>query len=135
MPSAEENAQILRDYLNAWIEGDVEKGFSFYTDDLVAEIHGQSEVAREYRGRDDFRKGFVERVLEITGGKWFITHVEDVLASDNRVMGLVGERFEREGRQALETTVIAIYKINDDGKIYDMRVWDDDPYAADEFFA
>lgn len=131
---AQANARLVAEYLDAWLRMDVEHGSSFYADDLVVHVPGRHELAGTYRGRAAFHAGYVERAFELTGGRWSVESVEDILASESRAMALVNKRFERDGEPPLETLVISVYEIDDD-KIVQLWMYDQDPYAVDAFFA
>src|SRR5437762_2914176 len=90
------NRQLLADYVGAWLKGDVEKGTSYYADDMIVYVAGNNALADTYRGKEAFLRNYIDRVFQITGGKWSITGVEDILASEERGALIVTERFERE---------------------------------------
>jgi ketosteroid isomerase-like protein len=129
-----ENARICREYVEAWIQGDVEKGESFYAEDMIVQIAGRNPLAGTYRGRAEYERSVIDRLMKFSDGKWFILSIEYILASEDRVMALVHERMETPTHGALDFSVIVIYKVKD-GKFIEMSVWDVDQYAVDEFYA
>jgi ketosteroid isomerase-like protein len=132
---ANDGVGVVRDYLDAWVDGDVEKGTSFYADDIVCHLGGRSPVSGTYRGKQEFREGYVNRVLEITEGKWTVTGYQDIAASDERVYVVVNERFERAGHEPVEGERVAIYDVNEAGKIRTMWAYDTDSYAVDQLLS
>jgi ketosteroid isomerase-like protein len=125
---------VVRSYLDAWIEGDVEKGTSFYSDDVRCYLSGRSDVAGEYIGKDVFRQGYVDRVLAITDGRWSVDSVDGIYGEGDQVVALVNETFQRDGHAPHSGRRIAIYTVTD-GKITAMEAYDQDQYTVDELMS
>jgi ketosteroid isomerase-like protein len=121
-------------YLDAWVEGDVEKGTSFYSDEIKCVLSGRSPVSGTYEGKVAFKRGYIDRVLEITGGRWSVDGYDAVYGDGNQAIALVHETFEVDGKSPLSGRRIAIYTV-DDGKIVEMEAYDQDQYAVDELLS
>jgi uncharacterized protein len=120
---------VIRRYLAAAAGGDWQAAFGFYADDLDVRIPGRSSFAGEHRGkqaaveyinavRERYREGTIE--LEVV----------DILASDDRVMLLVRERFTLDG----ETAVIRranVYRIRN-GRIVAIEIYEGDQDLVDD---
>jgi ketosteroid isomerase-like protein len=130
---ADANARLVTEYLEAWSRMDIAAGSSFYADDVVVHVAGRHPLAGTYAGKDAFDVGYTQKATALTGGNWGVIDVEDILTSADRAVALVTKRFEREGRDPLETYVISIYKIEGE-KIVKMWLYDHDPYAVDDYF-
>jgi ketosteroid isomerase-like protein len=120
----------VKAYLDAWVDGDVEKGTSFYSENIRCVLSGRSPVSGTYEGNDAFRTGYIDRVLEITAGNWTVDGYDGVYGDDEIAVALVHETFEVEGKPPLSGRRIAIYTVRD-GKIVDMEAYDQDQYAVD----
>jgi ketosteroid isomerase-like protein len=121
-------------YLDAWVAGDVERGTSFYSDDIRCHLSGRSPVSGTYQGKSEFRRGYIDRVLEITDGRWSVDGYDGVYGTGDTAVALVHETFERDGKPPLSGRRIAIYKVRD-GKIVDMEAYDQDQYSVDELLS
>jgi ketosteroid isomerase-like protein len=127
------NAELVHDYMGAWERGDIDAVREYYTDDLVFHFPGRSALAGDYHGREGFFDDFGGKVAAL-GARQEVLGVDDVLASDDRAMAIVRERYERNGKEPLELSRVGIYLIRD-GKIAELWVRDDDQYAVDAFFS
>jgi ketosteroid isomerase-like protein len=130
----EQNRQLVRDYLAAWISGDAEKGSSYFDDDMECFLAGRHHLAGTYNGKKAVLEDYIAKVVELTDGRWSVVAVEDVMGSEERVTAVVLERFQLAGKEPLETYRIAIYKIRD-GKIVGLWAYEHDQHAVDEYFS
>jgi ketosteroid isomerase-like protein len=130
----QENRQIVQGYLDAWISGDAEKGKSYFADDVVAYVSGTHHLSGTYHGVDDIMTRYIEPVVAMTEGNWAVVSVEDVLSSETRAIAMVTERFQRPGREPLESERLAIYDI-EDGKIVRLSAYERDQAAVDAYFS
>lgn len=73
------NEEILRNSDEAMESGDIEKFFSYFTDDVVVHVPGRSGLAGVYRGKDQMQDVF-DRFMGAIGEYSFETH--DYLADD-----------------------------------------------------
>jgi ketosteroid isomerase-like protein len=130
----QENRQIVQGYLDAWISGDAEKGKSYFADDVVAYVAGTHHLSGTYHGVDEIMTKYIEPVVAMTEGNWEVVSVEDVLPSETRAIAMVTERFQRPGRDPLESERLAIYDIKD-GKIVAVSAYERDQAAVDAYFS
>ena len=123
---------VIRGYLDAAERGDWGRAFGFYADDLHVRIPGRSRFAGEHRGKQaavDYINAVRERYRDGT----IELEVRDVLASDDRVMLLVRERFTLEG----ETVVIRranVYRVRD-GRISAIEIYEGDQDVVDQLLS
>lgn len=125
--------ETVKQYLDAWVAGDVEKGTSFYTDDIRCVLSGRSPVSGTYEGKQSFREGYIDRVLEATNGRWSVDGYDGVYGDDETAVALVHETFEVDGKPPFSGRRIAIYTVRD-GRIVDMEAYDQDQYSVDQLF-
>ncbi len=128
--SAEENAALLRRYLEALSQDDMETVREAFAHDAVWHLQGNSPLAGDHEGPDAILE-FIGRAFEMTGGT-FRLELLDVMASDEH--GVQWQRItaEREGKSLDEVEAI-VCRIRE-GKI--AEVWHrPEQYALDEFFS
>jgi ketosteroid isomerase-like protein len=128
--SAEENAALLRRYLEALAEGDMDTVRAAFAEDAVWHLPGKSPLAGDYEGPDAIL-GFIGRSSEMTGGT-FRLELLDVMASEEH--GVQWQRItaERNGKSLDE--VEAIVCRMREGKI--AEAWHrPEQYSLDEFFS
>ncbi len=121
--------EILRAYEEAWSDGDAELGCSYYADDLVVHMGGNSRLARDYMGRDDFVHNWVEEVQRQTDC-WDCLKFEVLFDGPTGVATMVTEVWGRPGKGRVETNRLGLYKIVD-GKIVECWFSDLNPQAVD----
>lgn len=121
--------ELMTDYLAAAKRGDWETAFGFLADDLLIHIPGRSAFAGQRFGkaaavdyiqsiRERYRDGAIE--LELI----------DMLASDERVVLLVRERFRGEGAP-IEIRRANVYRVKDE-KVVEVSIFEADQYVVDE---
>jgi ketosteroid isomerase-like protein len=81
-----QSEQVVRDAVNAFKAGDVERFAGLLADDVVHAPPGLP-VSGDYRSRDEFLNGMVGKVMGALGGPPQI-EVHDFVSSDDRVVGL-----------------------------------------------
>ena len=106
------NAEMLRKSDEAMEAGDLEKFFSYYTDDVVVHVPGTSAFAGEYRGRDQMEDLF-GRFMAAMGDYSFENHA--YLADDEHGVTLQKGRAVRDG-ETLELDEVFVMHFHD-GKI------------------
>ena len=124
------NRALMERYLAASRAGDGDAIAACLADDVTMEIQGRSRHAGTYRGPDGFR----DAVGRISGDADVaaILEVHDVLVSERHAVGLVRERFCRDGH-CVDTDRVVVYELRD-GHIAAIRTYDSDVYAYDELF-
>jgi uncharacterized protein len=121
--------EVMSDYLAAARRGDWDAAFGYFAEDIQVQIPGRSAFAGDWRGkdaamnyirtiRDRYRDGEIE--LELV----------DMLASDERVVLLVRERFHGEG-PPIEIRRANVYRVRD-SQIVEISIFEADQYVVDE---
>lgn len=127
------NEALMREYVQAWLNGDVAKAESFYADDCVLHHVGRNPLAGDYVGKAAMNQ-YIQKLLVVTD-KAETLKVYEVFGNDNGGVTVIRVRFERNGRKPLEGKRITLFRIGEDQKIHDVFVRDEDQYAVDEFFS
>jgi ketosteroid isomerase-like protein len=127
------NVEMMRNYLEAWKNGDVEKAMSFWDDDVVLHMFGRNPYAGTYTGREDY-KNYVMTLYTSIVKKAELLKIYGNLADDERAVNLIRVRFERDGKEPLEIDRTTVFRLRN-GKIMEESVFDDDQYAVDDFFS
>ena len=128
---------ILRDYHDAWSSGDIEKGCSFYADNLVVHMGGTHPVlSRDFHGAKDFLENWVNKVAAYTD-KWIVGgeagHDQVIADSDDAILIMVHEIWARGGKR-VRTDRLAAYRF-ENGKIVECWFCDMRQSEVDGFFA
>ena len=131
------SSEILKDYHDAWSSGDVEKGCSFYADNLIVHMGGTHPVlARDYHGAKDFLDNWIGKVAAYTD-KWIVGgeagHDEVIAAADDAILIMVHEIWTR-GDNAVRTDRLAAYRFENE-KIVECWFSDMRQADVDTFFA
>ena len=124
--------ELLHAYHDAWEQGDVDKGVSFYAPDIVVHMGGASPLAGEYRGRDEFVAQWIERVAQYTDS-WIVRGNDILLVGDDGIVLMVHEYWSR-GSRSVETDRLGIYLFKDN-MISECWFSDMDQAAVDDFFS
>lgn len=123
--------ELARRGYDAFAKGDLDTIREIFDDDIVWHIGGRSQLAGDYRGKDEVF-GFFAKLVELSGGT-FRVDVHDILANDEHAVVLGTNRAEREGRE-LNDNIVAVYH-NRDGKTVEAWFHPGDAYATDEFWS
>jgi ketosteroid isomerase-like protein len=121
---------VVRRYCEAWKAGDLPTLVDCYHDEIVLHYFGRSPLAGEHRGKAA-ALAVLAQVQQRTNRR--LLEIHDVLASDDHVVILARERFERDGR-TLETQRVLLYHVRD-GKLAESWIYDDDQRAVDEMWS
>lgn len=128
---------ILHDYHDAWSSGDIEKGCSFYADNLVVHMGGTHPVlSRDFHGAKDFLENWVNKVAAYTD-KWIVGgeagHDQVIADSDDAILIMVHEIWARAGKR-VKTDRLAAYRFENE-KIVECWFCDMRQSEVDGFFA
>jgi len=128
---------ILRDYHDAWSSGDVEKGCSFYADNLVVHMGGSHPaLSRDFYGAKDFLENWVNKVAAYTD-KWIVGgeagHDEVIADSDDAILIMVHEIWSRRDER-VRTDRLAAYRFENE-KIVECWFCDMRQAEVDKFFS
>lgn len=122
------NEKVLRDADEAQRRGDVEAFMAAYTDEIVVHMPGKSSLAGTYKGKQEFAEVF-QRFMERTPEYSFESHA--YFADDEHGVLLQRSHYKR-GDETLDSNDTFVMHFRD-GKIAEMWISTDDPYAVDAF--
>ena len=118
---------LITQYLAAARRGDWTTAYEFFADDMRIRIPGRSEWAGERVGKQH-AIAYIDAAFERHAGKVEVELV-DMLASDERVILIVRERFL--GETPVEILRANAYTVRD-GAIVAIQIFEGDQYAVDE---
>jgi ketosteroid isomerase-like protein len=127
---AHPNEILVRKVYEAQGRGDIDGYLELLSDDFVLHIGGRSQIAGEYRGKEEVRRHFQE-IAQLSRGT-FRTEVHDALASDEHVVGLLNARAEREG-VPVDLPRVHVWHVSD-GSLSELWVHPADQYAFDAYW-
>jgi ketosteroid isomerase-like protein len=122
------NEQVLRDIDAAQEANDVERFMSYFTDDVIVHMPGKSSLAGTFKGKGEFADVF-QRFMERTPEYSFEPHA--YLADDEHGISLQRSHYKR-GDQTLDTNDTFVVHFRE-GKVSEIWLSTDDPYAVDAF--
>jgi len=96
-PTAEANRQLIKGAYTAFAQGDIPTVLQALDREILWHVPGRGPLSRDYHGHEEVL-GFFKHVIELSSGTFKI-RVDDVLANDDRVIVLVTESAERNGRK------------------------------------
>ena len=129
---AHPNEERARKAFDAFSAGDMDTVRDTLADDVVWHVGGRSQLAGDYRGKDEVF-GFFAKLVELSGGT-FALDVHDILANDEHVVALTRVTGEREGN-TLDSRGAQVLHVNADGQVTESWFHPDDAYANDEFWS
>ena len=94
---AEENRRLIESVYTAFGRWDLQAMFDAFDERILWHIPGRGRLTGDYRGRQELLE-FFQRFMQHSGGT-FRVQVEELLAGDRRVLALVTESAERNGRK------------------------------------
>jgi ketosteroid isomerase-like protein len=128
---ASKNADLMRKATEALNAGDMKTFLGLHADDVVIHITGRNAFSGTIKGKGEAASLFERQMKELDSPPEFRLH--DVLGSDDHGVVLGTQRATRGGK-TLETRAAVIGHI-ENGKLTEVWVLSDDPYAEDEFLA
>jgi ketosteroid isomerase-like protein len=124
--------EVMHRYTAAALAGDWESAYGCFAEDIVAHVPGRSARAGVLQGRDA-AIAYIEAAKAHSRGADVQLELLDTLASEERVLLLVCERFTRpEG--VVEIGRANVYTVRD-GAIAEIWIFEADQYLVDELFA
>lgn len=124
---AHANEEVVRAYIAALAEGDMDRVGEFLSDDVVFHMGGRNPMSGDKRGRDE-SIGMLRMASERAGGRLAVD-VHDVLANDEHVVALVRRKIA-----GIDTTAAIVYHVGD-GRITEVWIHEGDQQALDEALA
>jgi uncharacterized protein len=95
--AAEANKRLIAGAYDAFARGDIAAVFRALDERILWHIPGRGPISGDYRGHQEVL-GFFESFMGLSGGTFQI-RIDEMLASDHRVLVLVTESAERDGRK------------------------------------
>ena len=131
---AHANEELARSEMEAVLRGDFEGMLEHYTDDVVLHYPGRNPLSGTHQGKAGIRQ-WASKIEELLGaGGSFTRTLHDILASDDHAIQLLSVDATRaDGRTASWNAAVVMHVR--DGKISEVWLNINDPYAVDEFFA
>ncbi len=83
-------SEVMAAYAAAWEDGDTERAWSWYADDVVMHLPGRGSLAGDHRGRTAVIEA-IQKLLARTGDLSVEVEVLDRLASGDRVAMVLHE--------------------------------------------
>jgi ketosteroid isomerase-like protein len=124
------NVDVLRESDEAMLAGDNEKFLSYFADDLVMHVGGQSALAGTYKGKGEFQQLF-GRFMEMAGEYSFEPHSH--LADDEHGVTMQKSTFKK-GDATLELDEVFVVHFRD-GKVAEMWYVPTDQARVDAWLA
>ena len=124
--------ELMTDYIAAAKRGDWDTAFGFLADDLLLDVPGRSDFAGRRLGKQA-AVSYIQSIRERYPDGGIELEVIDVLASDERVVLLVRERFHGEG-PPVEIRRANVYRVKD-GKVVEVSIFEADQYVVDELLS
>lgn len=122
--------EVVGKYLAAMQRGDREAALALYADDVVVRIPGRSAFAGERHGRAAFLE-YLSAALAAADEGADVELIDTLSGDGERVALLLRERL-RGARGELVMLRANVYTVRD-GKIVDLRIYEHDQYAVDEY--
>jgi ketosteroid isomerase-like protein len=124
------NEILLRKAYAAQSRRDIEGYINLLSNDFLLHIPGRSQIAGDYRGKEEIRRHF--REITQLSGSTFRTEVHDILASDSHVIGLVNAWADCEGR-VVELPRVHVWHVRK-GKLSELWLHPVDQYTFDAYW-
>ena len=124
------NVAAVRNVLDAFLTGDLDRILGAYTEDAVYRVAGDNIVSGDFKGHDQIRDFFIH--LATVTDEWKV-EVDDVLADDNHA-ALVINFTTRRGERTLEATAAMAFKVAPDGRFTESWFLYNDQAAYDDFY-
>jgi ketosteroid isomerase-like protein len=126
------NAANLRAVYEAMAARDIATIDANLADDVVFHLPGESEIAGDYRGKQEVFGLFGRWVMDTEGT--FAVDLVGVLANDSHAVALQRVTAERQGKH-LEMDNLAVYAVDADGKVVERWEFLEDVAAHDDFWS
>jgi len=125
------NRELIERAYSAFAKGDIPAVLQVLDEEILWHVPGRGPLSRDYRGHQEVL-GFFQHFTTLSGGTFRI-QVDDVLSNDERVIVLVTESAERNGRKWSSPQVHA-WTVND-GKASTFWQYQGDQQTEDEFWS
>jgi 8-amino-7-oxononanoate synthase len=119
------NEDVVREYLRAFNDGDLDAVEAVLHDDVVINFPGRSPVAGAKRGKQEVMP-FFTAMMSRAGVGTVPPDIHDVLANDDHVAVLMTRLVA-----GIEAAVVVVYHVRN-GKVTEVWPHERDQYAVDE---
>ena len=123
--------EVITAYGTAMRSGDWDTGIGFFADDVVGYVPGRSELAGVKRGKVAVVE-YLNAVIAHVRNRVDLVIVDTLIGGAH--VGLLVREILGEGDDRIEIRRLNVYKIIDD-KIVEIRIFEADQYAVDEWTA
>ena len=127
---AHPNEAVMREGYAAFSAGDMDTLRGLFTEDAIWHAAGHNRLSGEKRGVDAIL-GYFGEIMEVTNGTFRIDQLVDVLANDERAVGIQVVAGEKDGQTHHFNDVI-VFNMRD-GKFAEAWEHSRDERAYDEF--
>jgi hypothetical protein len=127
---AHPNEALVRNGYEAFAKGDMQTVNELFADDIVWHVPGKSQLAGDYKGKDQVFDWFA-KLINLSGGT-FQQEIHDVVANDDHAIVLATLSAEREGARLQDRNVHVLHVR--DGKVTEFWGYAEDQYGDDEFW-
>lgn len=119
------NGEVVRGYLQAFNEGDIDRVAELLDNDIVIHFPGRNPMSGENRGKDEVVI-FFRAMMERAGVGRVAPEIHDILAGDDHVVALMTRNIA-----GIDASVAVVYRIRN-GRIIEVWPHERDQYAVDE---
>jgi uncharacterized protein len=123
--------EVITAYGTAMRSGDWATGIGFFADDVIGYVPGRSELAGVKRGKVAVVE-YLNAVIAHVRDRVDLVIVDTLIGGAH--VGLLVREILGEGDDRIEIRRLNVYKIIDD-KIVEIRIFEADQYAVDEWTA
>ena len=128
------NEELARSEMEAALRGDFEGMLAHYTEDVILHYPGRNALSGTYQGKDGLRE-WARKIDELLGPGGSLTRtLHDILASEDHAVQLVTVEAKRTDGRSASWNAAAVMHVRD-GKISEIWLNIDDPYAVDTLLA
>jgi ketosteroid isomerase-like protein len=129
--TAHANKALIERTYSAFAQGDIPTVLQALDNEILWHVPGRGPLSRDYHGHQEVL-GFFQHFTQLSNGTFRIK-IDDVLANEERVIVLVTESAEREGRRWSSPQVHA-WTVHG-GKAYVFWQYQGDQQTEDEFWS
>lgn len=131
MSRPDRNAALIRSGYEAFGRGDVQTVLSLFDNDILWHVPGRGPLSHDYHGPSEVL-GFFQHFMDLSAGTFRI-QVDDLLATDDKVVVLCTESAQRAG-QNWSSPQVHVWTVKD-GRIARFWQFQGDQQAEDEFWS
>jgi ketosteroid isomerase-like protein len=125
-----ENERLVRGIYDAQARGDIGAYLDSLSEDFVLHIPGRSQIAGDYRGKEEMRRHFAD-IAQLSGGT-FRTAVHDVVAGEDHAVGLIDASASRAD-DVIDLPRIHVWHVRS-GELSELWLHPSDQYSFDRYW-